>query len=79
MAEGLRERGYSLLTSLDEGERSGILSFSPRTAPANLVAGLAARSVFVAARGEGVRVSPHYYNDATDVAGFFSALDEADV
>ncbi|MFU8858118.1 MAG: aminotransferase class V-fold PLP-dependent enzyme, partial [Deferrisomatales bacterium] len=67
-AEGLASRGYRVLSSLETGERSGIVAFAPRHPPQEVVTGLAASGVFAAARGEGVRVSPHFYNEAADVA-----------
>jgi selenocysteine lyase/cysteine desulfurase len=39
---------------------------------------LASARVFAAARGRGVRVSPHFYNDRDDAARFFEALEDAD-
>ncbi|NOY43824.1 MAG: aminotransferase class V-fold PLP-dependent enzyme [Deltaproteobacteria bacterium] len=79
LAEGLRERNYSIVSPLAPRERSGILTFVPRrTAPADLAAGLHAEGVFAAARGPGVRVSPHFYNTTEDLERFFEALDRLD-
>lgn len=73
-AEGLASRGYRVLSSRAPGERSGVVAFEPRKPPKEVVSLLAASGVFAAARGAGVRVSPHFYNDAADVARFFEAL-----
>jgi selenocysteine lyase/cysteine desulfurase len=41
-----------------------------------LTAALAKRDIFVAARGGGVRVSPHFYNSEDEVRGLLTAVDE---
>lgn len=78
LAEGLSSRGYRVLSSRQPAERSGIVAFAPRREPAAVVARLAEARVFAAARGQGVRVSPHFYNDRDDAARFFEALEDAD-
>lgn len=78
LAEGLASRGYRVLSSREPEERSGIVAFAPRRSPKQVVERLAAARVFAAARGQGVRVSPHFYNDAGDVDRFFEVLDRAD-
>ncbi|GAB4277437.1 MAG: aminotransferase class V-fold PLP-dependent enzyme [Deferrisomatales bacterium] len=76
--EGLRRRGYRILSSLEPGERSGILTFVPRSDPAELAQRLLREKVFAAARGEGLRLSPHCYNDRGDVERLLDALDALD-
>ena len=44
-------------------------------APDDLAARLAGRNVFVSVRGDSVRVSPHVYNNESDVERLFAALD----
>ena len=57
------------------GERSGIQTFGfPGADNAALVAGLLARGVRVSLRGGRIRVSPHYYNDETDIAALSRGL-----
>ncbi len=57
------------------GERSGILTFGfPGAENAALVAGLLTRGVRVSLRSGRIRVSPHYYNDETDIAALSRAL-----
>tara|TARA_R110002073_G_scaffold6054_6_gene36502 strand:- start:7665 stop:8798 length:1134 start_codon:yes stop_codon:yes gene_type:complete len=46
----------------------------PETAPADLVKRLAAHQVFVSQRGDRLRVTPHLYNDQTDLARLVAAL-----
>ena len=43
--------------------------------PVGLVGALAERKVHVSVRGDSIRVAPHLYNDATDVAALCAALD----
>ena len=76
LAAGLRERGIALATPLGEGERSGILCFAPPGDGAARLRALDAAGVSVALRGGRIRLAPHFYNDAGDVARFFAALDE---
>tara|TARA_R110000744_G_scaffold125730_13_gene231837 strand:- start:36861 stop:37994 length:1134 start_codon:yes stop_codon:yes gene_type:complete len=46
----------------------------PDGAPADLVKRLAARQVYVSQRGDRLRVTPHLYNDETDLARLRAAL-----
>ncbi len=78
LVEGLRERGYDLFSPLGEGERSGILTFRSRTPPTELARALQRAGVFVAARGGGVRVSPHVYNTPDEIRRLLDALDRLD-
>lgn len=49
----------------------------PKGDPLAVVQKLARSSVFVSARGDSIRVSPHVYNDETDVERFITALKSA--
>jgi selenocysteine lyase/cysteine desulfurase len=78
LSEGLQRRGYPILSSLEPSERSGIVAFRPRGDPARLAREFLEAGVAVAARGEGIRLSPHFYNDAGDAGRFFEALEHLD-
>lgn len=78
IAEGLQRRGYEIFTSLRAGDVGGILTFAPKTEPANLAKLLLSKNVFTAARGPGLRISPHFYNNSDDISKFFNALDSLD-
>jgi cysteine desulfurase/selenocysteine lyase len=68
---------WKVLSSLAEGERSGILTFAvPGHHPAALARELLARKVVVAARGGGLRVSPHFYNTEEEIDAFIGILKE---
>ncbi len=71
----LRDAGASLLADRAPYYDSPIIAarFEGRDAP-SLVRELKARRVLVAARHGNLRVSPHFYNDETDLARFAEAL-----
>jgi selenocysteine lyase/cysteine desulfurase len=75
LAQGLEERGARLLSPRAAADRSGIVSFAlANEAPADTAARLATRGVVVAARRGGVRASPHFYNDDSDLEALLAAL-----
>jgi selenocysteine lyase/cysteine desulfurase len=49
---------------------------APSRLPANLVTTLAARDIYVAVRGDSIRVSPHLHTTLSDIERFSSALQE---
>lgn len=74
LAGGLAARGLAILSPRNPAERSGILTFAHPQAAA-LHSHLGESGVVLSPRGGGLRLSPHCYNDATDVELFFAALD----
>jgi selenocysteine lyase/cysteine desulfurase len=67
--------GLSCLTAADRvGHMIGLRA--PSGLPANLVATLAARDIYVAVRGDSIRVSPHLHTTTSDSERFVSALQE---
>ncbi len=75
LVEGLRGKGYRVVSSLRDGERSGILSFDrPGDDPDALVSALKQDQIICLRRGDAVRLSPHFYNNADDVARAIAAL-----
>jgi selenocysteine lyase/cysteine desulfurase len=75
LAGGLRERGLEIVSPWGAGERSGILAFRPAGEPEACFRHLGGRGVIVSLRRGCIRLSPHFYNDESDVAAFFRALD----
>jgi len=68
LEEGLLELGCEVVSPRDPAERSGIISFRrPKTEPADMVQRLAEVGITVASRAEAVRVSPHFYNDESEI------------
>jgi selenocysteine lyase/cysteine desulfurase len=75
LVQGLGERGARILSPRGDAERSGIVSFAlPHEAPEQTTARLRERGVVVATRRGGVRASPHFYNDESDLEALLSAL-----
>ena len=67
LIEGLRSKGYRLLTPIGESERSGIVVFqSDRYSSAELCEQLKRENVIGAERG-GIRLSPHFYNTEVEI------------
>ena len=57
------------------GSRAGIVIFeSPRHSPAEMEALLRNERIITAARGSGIRVSPHFYNTASEIDRLLEVL-----
>lgn len=66
--EGLRAKGYEILSPLDQAERSGILTFrSDSHSPETLFQRLTKANIIVSVRGGGIRISPHFYNTFDEI------------
>jgi cysteine desulfurase/selenocysteine lyase len=75
LADGLLARGYEVVSSRADGERSGILSFRrERHDSAALRERLRQAGVIVSLREGLVRVSAHFYNNVDDVDRLLAAL-----
>jgi selenocysteine lyase/cysteine desulfurase len=75
--QGLKERDLKVVTPMDQGERSGIISFLPSVDPGNLWKHLTREGIMVSQRDGMIRLSPHFYNNGADVERFFEALDNS--
>jgi cysteine desulfurase/selenocysteine lyase len=74
-AAALAERGYSVVSSDREGERSALLSVEHPTAePAELEAALRVGGAVAAVREDRLRLSFHCYNDEADLERALTAL-----
>lgn len=78
---GLERLGYPVVSPQGEGERSGIVCFNVHPdrqdiSPQQLVDELASRNIRVAARGNVVRISPHFYNTLEEIDTLLNALEE---
>ncbi len=75
-AEALRSRGYEIRTPLaSRSERSGILAFThPAHAAREIERRAAANGVAMATRGGFARISPHAWNDESDIDAFLEAV-----
>lgn len=70
---GLDARGIPIDSPREPGARSPITMIRVPD-PDSTAAALAENNVLVSARGEGLRVSVHYYNNEDDFESFFDAL-----
>ena len=67
LVEKLREFKVELISPLDEEKcRSGIIVFKENNAQ-EIVRKLGKKGIIVSARGDGIRVSPHFYNNEQDI------------
>ena len=72
---GLEAKGYHVITPKADSSRAGIVIFeSPRHAPADIDELLRAERIITAARGSGVRVSPHFYNTELEIVRLLEVL-----
>lgn len=74
--EKARERKWEVLTPEAPEERASIVTFRVPVL-ASALAACARENVVVNSRLGGIRVSPHFYNDARDVDRLFEVLDAA--
>ena len=72
---GLESKGYRVITPKTDAERAGIVIFeSPRHTPDEIYELLHAQDIITAARGSGVRASPHFYNKASEIERLLEVL-----
>lgn len=68
LCEGLREKGYEIYSSRQQGEKSGIVLFSsPRHLAEDLCRRLQERKIITSVRYGRLRVSPHFYNTHEEI------------
>jgi selenocysteine lyase/cysteine desulfurase len=72
--EKARERGLRVLTPLEPSSRGPLVVLGAKNAE-HVASALARESIVVSARGDGLRISFHYYNLSEDIDALFSALD----
>jgi selenocysteine lyase/cysteine desulfurase len=73
LIDRLAELKIQVLSPLSNIHRSAIIVFKSRS-PEHLVAFLGKKRIIVSARGGGIRVSPHFYNDEGDIDNLISVL-----
>lgn len=75
--EGLNRKGFKVLSSTKEGERSGIVAFQHPTIPAaEIDTRLQDARIDVAIRRDALRISPSFYNDEAEIEKFLEVLPE---
>jgi selenocysteine lyase/cysteine desulfurase len=78
---GLERLDYPVVSPQAEGERSGIVCFKLHPerqdiSTQQLVDELASRNIYVAARNDFVRISPHFYNTIEEIDVLLNSLEE---
>jgi selenocysteine lyase/cysteine desulfurase len=78
---GLERLGYPVVSPQGDGKSSGIVCFKLHSerqniSPQQLVDELASRKIHVAARGDVVRISPHFYNTLEEIDVLLNALED---
>jgi selenocysteine lyase/cysteine desulfurase len=75
LADGVREQGWVVGSSLREGERSSIISITrPETDLARVQSELVKRRVVFAHRAGFLRIAPHFYNTTDEVEALLAEL-----
>lgn len=76
LCAGLQRKGYEIVTPRGAGECSGIVVFTTGTPDSNeaLYTRLTDAQAHVSPRGDGIRVSPHYYNTEDELEQFLEIL-----
>jgi cysteine desulfurase/selenocysteine lyase len=72
-AEGIRKKGYTIVTDLHPDRMSGILSFWGTRTP-ELYAQLTQKGIIVSLRHGWIRIAPHLYNNEEDIDKLLAAL-----
>jgi cysteine desulfurase / selenocysteine lyase len=76
-ARGLKDLGFSVVSSRRRGETSGIVTAVPPGRPAqDLIKPLDQRGIVVAARAGRLRIAPHFYNTADEIERCLGELAE---
>jgi len=75
LIERLKGEGFTLQTSENPSNRSGIVNFRV-SKPKEKVKELRKRGVVVSARMKGIRVSPHFYNTKEEIEKFLTYIKE---
>ncbi|MEW6208021.1 MAG: aminotransferase class V-fold PLP-dependent enzyme [Acidobacteriota bacterium] len=77
LALRLTEKGYQVISSRREGERSGIVTCKhEKHSPGHLYRLLRAKNIITAPRAKRLRISPHFYNTREEVDALIDALPE---
>ena len=73
--EGLRSKGYDIISSMNAGERSGILCFRhPHISSDRICMRLQEADIHLAIRGDALRISPSYYNEEGEIETMLETL-----
>lgn len=76
LIEGADREGLSVRTPRDRSARGGVVNIGVGTEAAKIAEALYEHDVCVDSRGDGIRVSPHFFNTTSDIDTLFEALRE---
>jgi selenocysteine lyase/cysteine desulfurase len=76
LCDSLAGKGYDIVSSRKPGEKSAIVCIKHRNGidSNEIFKKLEAENVIVSARGDRVRIAPHFYNDQSDIERLIEAL-----
>jgi selenocysteine lyase/cysteine desulfurase len=75
LAEGLKSKGYEVISSRGAGETSGIVTCKhEKHSPGSLYRLLRAKNILTAPRAKRLRISPHFYNTRDEIDALIEAL-----
>lgn len=74
LAEGIGNKGLKIYSPRNDGEKSGIITFSVGEKTQSVYEKLMNDGITVSLREGMIRVSPHYYNNQQDIETFLSHL-----
>ncbi|HEX6261892.1 MAG TPA: aminotransferase class V-fold PLP-dependent enzyme [Actinomycetota bacterium] len=76
LIEGADTEGLPVRTPRDRDARGGVVNLGVGTEAAKVAEALYERDVCVDSRGDGIRVSPHFFNTTSDIDTLFEQLRE---
>lgn len=76
LLDGLKKKGYRILSSTLPEDRSSIISFSTgkKLKDKLLLNYFIKNNIILSLRGDGLRISPHFYNTHNEIEKFFRVL-----
>ncbi len=65
----LNQKGYKIISSREKGEKSQIVSLMPKEGQTSMevFSLLEQKKIIISARGERLRISPHIFNNRSDI------------
>lgn len=73
LIQGLKQRGFQILSPLEPELRSGIVVFQVDQ-PVKIWKRLLDEKIYVSPRGGGIRVAPHFYNTEEEIEAFLQKI-----
>lgn len=76
LCDGLAGKDYDIVSSRKPGEKSAIVCIKHRNgqSPSQVAAQLEHKKIIVSPRGDRLRISPHFYNNSSDIDRLIDAL-----